>query len=74
MSPPQNVRNFWMLESRWSWTDGQTGRKKLQLDAQAYLGNTVGPAADPRSDGRHRHASAILQAGSGVTAVMGISQ
>ena len=49
MNSPQNVRNFWMLESRQNWTDGQTGRKKPQVDTQAgvprkYCGVSCRPA------------------------------
>lgn len=39
-NPPENVKNFWMIESRWNWIHRDTGRKKPQLEIQAYLGNT----------------------------------
>lgn len=38
---PENVRSFWMIGSRWNWTDGETERKKLHLAIQVYLGNIV---------------------------------
>lgn len=50
-----------MVGSRWNWTDGETGRKKLHLATQAYLGNIVGSVPDLRREGSPRHPSEIWQ-------------
>lgn len=65
---PENVRNFWMIGSRWNWTDGETGRKKLHLAIQVYLGNIVGSVPGLHRVRESRHPSGI-QVGSEATTI-----